>query len=81
MAGGCLSFGSWLKDLLHHKILIHKIPFVEKTRPQLIVSGHIRENSREDSKVRQPFRVSGIFEIGGLEPRIAKLQKLKYPFG
>jgi len=81
MVGGCLSFGSRLKDLLHHKIPIHKILFVEKTGPQIIVSGHIRENSREDSKVRQPFRVSGIFKIGGLEPGIAKLRNPKYPFG
>jgi len=52
---------------------IREIPVAEKIGPQLIVSGHIREKSREESNICQPFQVSRIFEIGGLTPGIVKL--------
>jgi hypothetical protein len=60
---------------------IHEISVAEKTGPQLIVRGHIREKSKKESNPRWTFQFSRIVESRGLTSGIVKLRKLKYPFG
>jgi hypothetical protein len=72
LARGFHGFGSQRKEFLHRKTTIHEILIAEKTRPQLIVRGHIREKSRKESNSLWPFQVSGIVESRELTSGIAK---------
>jgi hypothetical protein len=54
------------KELLHSSSPICEIPGAKRTGPHLLIRGHIRENSREESRSIIPFRFSKIEESRGL---------------